>query len=208
MYIIINAFVHRAQNCAFLSQSPNYLQKIFRMFWMSNYVIALSHNPVNVLILLQVLSGYSAQTGFRKDLKPFQCVSALLGQIEKHFQVLANQFHENFHSKTPSCRTIKFVVIKKLMSPQVTRSRWETIMTQRMHTHTRQHAIFPKQRQTLYFPSKQFVASELKDPIWHSLEWQIGSFRFEATSYCMLSAFALCDYYLQRMVRRRSNSRQ
>ena len=25
------------------------------------------------------------------------------------------------------------------------------------------------------------VASELKDPIWHSLEWQIGSFSFEAT---------------------------
>ena len=26
-----------------------------------------------------------------------------------------------------------------------------------------------------------FVASELKDPIWHSLEWQIGSFSSEAT---------------------------
>ena len=25
----------------------------------------------------------------------------------------------------------------------------------------------------------QFVASELKDPIWHSLEWQIGSFSSE-----------------------------
>ena len=25
------------------------------------------------------------------------------------------------------------------------------------------------------------VASELKDPIWHSLEWQIGSFSSEAT---------------------------
>ena len=30
-----------------------------------------------------------------------------------------------------------------------------------------------------------FVASELKDPIWHSLEWQIGSFSSEAT---------LCSY--------------
>ena len=28
-----------------------------------------------------------------------------------------------------------------------------------------------------------FVASELKDPIWHSLEWQIGSFSSEATIY-------------------------
>ena len=27
------------------------------------------------------------------------------------------------------------------------------------------------------------VASELKDPIWHSLEWQIGSFSSEATIY-------------------------
>ena len=29
------------------------------------------------------------------------------------------------------------------------------------------------------------VASELKDPIWHSLEWQIGSFSSEATIYPM-----------------------
>ena len=28
---------------------------------------------------------------------------------------------------------------------------------------------------------KHIVASELKDPIWHSLEWQIGSFSSEAT---------------------------
>ena len=27
------------------------------------------------------------------------------------------------------------------------------------------------------------VASELKDPIWHSLEWQMGSFSSEATIY-------------------------
>ena len=27
------------------------------------------------------------------------------------------------------------------------------------------------------------VASELKDPIWHSLEWQIGSFSSEPTIY-------------------------
>ena len=32
-----------------------------------------------------------------------------------------------------------------------------------------------------YFDGSQFVASELKDPIWHSLEWQIGSFSSEAT---------------------------
>ena len=29
----------------------------------------------------------------------------------------------------------------------------------------------------------QIVASELKDPIWHSSEWQIGSFSSEATKY-------------------------
>ena len=29
--------------------------------------------------------------------------------------------------------------------------------------------------------SEQIVASELKDPIWHSSEWQIGSFSSEAT---------------------------
>ena len=34
------------------------------------------------------------------------------------------------------------------------------------------------QKQTSYI-----VASELKDPIWHSLEWQIGSFSSEATIY-------------------------
>ena len=28
------------------------------------------------------------------------------------------------------------------------------------------------------------VASELKDPIWHSSEWQIGSFSSEATIWC------------------------
>ena len=27
------------------------------------------------------------------------------------------------------------------------------------------------------------AASELKDPIWHSLEWQIGSFSSQATIY-------------------------
>ena len=31
------------------------------------------------------------------------------------------------------------------------------------------------------------VTSELNDPIWHSLEWQIGSFSFEATIYAMYS---------------------
>ena len=29
----------------------------------------------------------------------------------------------------------------------------------------------------------QIVASELKHPIWHSLEWQIGSFSSEATRW-------------------------
>ena len=32
------------------------------------------------------------------------------------------------------------------------------------------------------------VASELKDPIWHSLEWQIGSFSSEAT-ICLRSLY-------------------
>ena len=31
------------------------------------------------------------------------------------------------------------------------------------------------------------VASELNDPIWHSLEWQIGSFSSEATIYSELN---------------------
>ena len=39
-----------------------------------------------------------------------------------------------------------------------------------------------------YLPTllgRYIVASELKDPIWHSLEWQIGSFSSEAT-ICLL----------------------
>ena len=32
-------------------------------------------------------------------------------------------------------------------------------------------------------PTVYIVASELKDPIWHSSEWQIGSFSSEATIY-------------------------
>ena len=39
-----------------------------------------------------------------------------------------------------------------------------------------------------------FVASELKDPIWHSSEWQIGSFSSEATTY----STAMCDTPLER----------
>ena len=35
----------------------------------------------------------------------------------------------------------------------------------------------------------QYVASELKDPIWHSLEWQIGSFSSEETN--MFNAFKM-----------------
>ena len=34
-----------------------------------------------------------------------------------------------------------------------------------------------------WFPIEYIVASELNDPIWHSLEWQIGSFSSEATIY-------------------------
>ena len=33
------------------------------------------------------------------------------------------------------------------------------------------------------YPRNHLVASELKDPIWHSLEWQIGCFSSEATTY-------------------------
>ena len=37
-------------------------------------------------------------------------------------------------------------------------------------------------RQSEYLdPEPQIVASELKDPIWHSSEWQIGSFSSVAT---------------------------
>ena len=36
------------------------------------------------------------------------------------------------------------------------------------------------------------VASELKDPIWHSSEWQIGSFSSEATIYSFM--LALCHF--------------
>ena len=50
------------------------------------------------------------------------------------------------------------------------------------------------------------VASELKDPIWHSLEWQIGSFSSEATTFQFRTAspenthlgifkFDLFDYF-------------
>ena len=38
------------------------------------------------------------------------------------------------------------------------------------------------------------VASELKDPIWHSSEWQIGSFSSEATIYTMLCELHLFIY--------------
>ena len=38
------------------------------------------------------------------------------------------------------------------------------------------------------------VASELKDPIWHSLEWQIGSFSSEAT------IFSLTNITLRRII--------
>ena len=38
-----------------------------------------------------------------------------------------------------------------------------------------------------------FVASELKDPIWHSLEWQIGSFSFKRDD---LIKWRSCQYYV------------
>ena len=41
-----------------------------------------------------------------------------------------------------------------------------------------------------YDIDSHFVASELKDPIWHSLEWQIGSFSSEATIWP--AAFLTC----------------
>ena len=48
------------------------------------------------------------------------------------------------------------------------------------------------------FSCHHLVASELKDPIWHSSEWQIGSFSSEATicTSCMSSIIALLlSYY-------------
>ena len=45
---------------------------------------------------------------------------------------------------------------------------------------------FPYHDQS-YLNNCHIVATELKDPIWHSLEWQIGSFSSEATiSYVKL----------------------
>ena len=38
---------------------------------------------------------------------------------------------------------------------------------------------------SLFLYTIYIVASELKDPIWHSLEWQIGSFSSEATIYML-----------------------
>ena len=40
---------------------------------------------------------------------------------------------------------------------------------------------FSKTRNCFSVYRRYTVASELKDPIWHSLEWQIGSFSSEAT---------------------------
>ena len=39
-----------------------------------------------------------------------------------------------------------------------------------------------------------FVDSELNDPIWHSLEWQIGSFSSEATIYSLMTRI-ICHVY-------------
>ena len=36
---------------------------------------------------------------------------------------------------------------------------------------------------------EHIVASELKDPIWHSSEWHIGSFSSEATIYSLGAKF-------------------
>ena len=39
--------------------------------------------------------------------------------------------------------------------------------------------------------AENIVASELKDPIWHSSEWQIGSFSFEATIWTINKSHVL-----------------
>ena len=43
------------------------------------------------------------------------------------------------------------------------------------------YLIQTKHAQVHELDFEQIVASELKDPLWHSLEWQIGSFSSEAT---------------------------
>ena len=48
---------------------------------------------------------------------------------------------------------------------------------------TKIKSYFDKDIQTDLRYTIYIVASELKDPIWHSLEWQIGSFSSEATIY-------------------------
>ena len=48
------------------------------------------------------------------------------------------------------------------------------------------------QMMTYPFPRRiVFRISELKDPIWHSSEWQIGSFSSEATIWCLKMVHAL-----------------
>ena len=51
------------------------------------------------------------------------------------------------------------------------------------------------------------VASELKDPIWHSSEWQIGSFSSEATMYILyffqyqdISATSTNTFFLKQLL--------
>ena len=65
-------------------------------------------------------------------------------------------------------------------------------------------------RRGLNSPLIHFVASELKDPIWHSSEWQIGSFSSEATTYSFshrvyeLSLIQWCKVTLGAILQRRS----
>ena len=46
------------------------------------------------------------------------------------------------------------------------------------------------------------VASELKDPIWHSLEWQIGSFSSEATICYGSMTIIICNFSAWTVFRR------
>ena len=50
---------------------------------------------------------------------------------------------------------------------------------------------FARQEMTPEIAHIHIVASELKDPIWHSLEWQIGSFSSEATTWYMQTGYSM-----------------
>ena len=46
----------------------------------------------------------------------------------------------------------------------------------------------------MFTSDNHVVASELKDPIWHSLEWQIGSFSSEATMWPPWNVYDIQKY--------------